>query len=305
MHRRFDHVAKQILRGVLEPGGAVATELEIPTADAQAVDTWFEPDPAREAERQRMGLLGKMAPGPTMFEPFHDPPGLDDVRACFRKQLLLDHVRVRDAEKANAARPPFPRLWVISSGRPENVLRGYALAPANGLGPGFYEGAEAHAHGVVVLRELPRMRETLLLRLMGAGAVLDDALADLESLPPGAWERGVAVPCLVEARLLIPQDSEDEVERGFIMSTQGLYEEWKRKIHEQAESEGELRAEERVRKEGLIESYETRFGAMPPALRAVVEATHDLAKLHRWMPIVVGRSADEIAAALLGPAAQT
>jgi hypothetical protein len=134
MHNRFDHVGKKILRGTLAPGGAVASQLEVASADAQAVDTFFEPDPQREAERRRIGLLGRMAEGPTMFELFRDPPGLDEMRACFRKQLGLDHSRVLEAARSDGApRPPFPRLWVIATGRPERVLGGYGLSPMAGF----------------------------------------------------------------------------------------------------------------------------------------------------------------------------
>src|SRR4051812_1166349 len=119
MHKRFDQIGKKILRGVLEPVGAVTSQLEVPTADAQAVDTWFEPDPRRQAERARAGLLGRMAPGPTMFEPFHDTPGIDELRDCLRKQLTLDHSHVLEAKKHELQRPPFPQLWTFSTGRPE------------------------------------------------------------------------------------------------------------------------------------------------------------------------------------------
>jgi hypothetical protein len=56
MRNRFDQVSKRILRGALEPGGAVANELEVPAADAQAVDTWFEPAPERVDKLERAGL---------------------------------------------------------------------------------------------------------------------------------------------------------------------------------------------------------------------------------------------------------
>jgi hypothetical protein len=67
----------------------------------------------------------------------------------------------------------------------------------------------------VVLRELPRGRETLILRLMGAAAVLNEALVELERLPADAWERAVAILPLVEARFRIPQDGADDAEREF------------------------------------------------------------------------------------------
>ena len=165
MRNRFDQIGKGILRGALGPGGIVASQLEIPSADAQAVDTWFEPDPAREASLRRAGLLGRMAPGPTMFETFRNTPGVDDLRDCLRKQLALDHARALEARKRELPRPAFPRLWLFSTGRPEGVLRGYGMVSMPGFPVGFYEGPEALSVGVVVLRELLPDRETLLLRI--------------------------------------------------------------------------------------------------------------------------------------------
>ena len=291
MHNRFDHVGKKILRGTLAPGGAVQSELEIPSADAQAVDTFFEPDPAREAERRRIGLLGRMAEGPTMFELFRDPPGVAEMRACFRKQLGLDHSRGLEAAKSDGApSPPFPRLWVITTGRPERVLGGYGVAPMAGFPAGFYDRDEEDACGVVVLRELPRGRETLILRLMGAGAVLNEALVELDRLSTDAWERTVAIPPLIETRFMMPHDAADEAEREFLMSTQDLYEEWRQKT-EQA-------GVERKAKQDLLEIYETRFGAIPADLQAVIQATHDEPTLHAWFKLTITRSAEEIAAAI-------
>ncbi|HEU4537555.1 MAG TPA: hypothetical protein VFS00_25725 [Polyangiaceae bacterium] len=237
MRHRFDRIGKDLLRGALEPGGAVATELEVPTADAQAVDTWFEPAPERQAERQRAGLLGRMAETPTMFEPFHDPPSLDEVRGCVRKQLALDHHRALEARKQGRPRPAFPRLWALSTGRPDGVLAGYGLTPIAGWPPGFYEGRPAEAMGVVVLRELPREHETLLLRLMGSGAVLRAAIEDLKRLPDDAWEREVAVPALLAARSEMAHDSNDESEREYLMTTQKLYEQLKADIRERCRQE--------------------------------------------------------------------
>jgi hypothetical protein len=48
--------------------------------------------------------------------------------------------------------------------------------------------------GIVVARELPRDRSTILVRLMAAGPsrALSDALVDLAALPEDAHERTVA-----------------------------------------------------------------------------------------------------------------
>jgi hypothetical protein len=170
------------------------------------------------------------------------------------------------------------------------VLRGYGFVAAPAFPAGFYEAPEALSVGVVVLRELPRERSTLLLRLMGAGAVLKEALEELSQLPEGAWERQVAVPALLAARIEIPQDSSNEGEREYLMSTQNLYEEWERKTHEKGLEQGAKRA--------LALLYQARFGAMPRAVADAVEATHNTATLERWLVLIGTRSQEEVAAAV-------
>jgi predicted transposase/invertase (TIGR01784 family) len=59
---------------------------------------------------------------------------------------------------------------------------------------------------------------------------------------------------------------------------------------------------EQGRKQGiersLVDVYEARFGAMPEAIRAVIEATHDEPTLRAWLKLAGTRGADEIAAAI-------
>jgi hypothetical protein len=321
MRHRFDRIGKALLRSALEPGGAVATGLEVPAADAQAVDTWFEPAPERTAERQRVGLLGRMAEGPTMFEPFHDPPSVDELRGCLRKQLALDHGRVLEARKQGRPRPAFPQLWALSTGRPESVLGGYALTPIASWPRGFYEGRPAESLGAVVLRELPRENDTLLLRLMGSGAVLRAALEDLAQLPIEAWEREVAMPALLAARIEMAHDTIDESEQEYLMTTQSLYEEWEAAtrergrqegrqaaqhlyeqreaaVHAQGRQEGRQEGQAQEAKRALALVYQARFGPLPSALREALETMGDTSTLERWLVLVGTRSEPEITAAL-------
>jgi len=48
----------------------------------------------------------------------------------------------------------------------------------------------------------------------------------------------------------------------------------------------------------LVDVYEARFGAVPEAIRAMIEATHDEATLRAWLKLAVTRGADEIVAAI-------
>jgi len=70
------------------------------------------------------------------------------------------------------------------------------------------------------------------------------------------------------------------------MDTQDIVETWRR----EAVQEGI--------KQGLIEVYEARFGAMSEDLRAVVEDTDHEPTLITWLRLAGTRSVDEIAAAI-------
>jgi hypothetical protein len=62
---------------------------------------------------------------------------------------------------------------------------------------------------LMVLSELPRTRETLLLRLLGAGRNLRAAIADLLALPEGTWERTIAQPWLIRCRIEVAAETSE------------------------------------------------------------------------------------------------
>jgi hypothetical protein len=130
--------------------------------------------------------------------------------------------------------------------------------------------------------------DTLLVRLLGAGAVLKQAIAELKELQAEAPERTLALPILLRLRLTVPSDPEKQTtdDQEFLMDTQDIVETWRR----EAIREGVAHA--------LVEVYEARFGAMPDDLRAVVEDTDDEPTLIAWLRIAGTRRVDEIAAAI-------
>ena len=185
MRNPFDQLAKRIVERALAPAGPVLIQHEI-APDTRAADIWFEPDPAREAVLRERGLFGRLMSRPSLLEPFHGTPDLDDMRACVHKQLSLDQTRLAKARREKRSRPPFPHLWVPSTGRPVGVFEAYGFTPMPGFPPGCWGRREADAVGIVVLRELPRDRDTLFLRLMAADEVLAEAIVELLGLPEDA-----------------------------------------------------------------------------------------------------------------------
>ncbi|WP_437982258.1 hypothetical protein [Sorangium sp. So ce117] len=256
MRSRFDAFGKSVLRETLGLVGGADTQVEV-IATSQTMDIWYVPDPARAALRAELGLLGELAAEPCQFEPFHDTPGPAELRGCVRKQLHWHH----ELERRAGGAVPFPRLCVLSSGRPATVLDAFGFDPVPGR-PGLYRAAPGWRIDLVVIAELPRTRDTLLLRLLGARTVLRDAIRELVALPDDAWERGIALPWLIRLRFETPTEpsartAEDAEEEEIVTEVQQWFEQLKQSLRDEARKEGlqEGRKEglQEGRKEGLQE----------------------------------------------------
>jgi hypothetical protein len=298
MRTRFDQLAKSILDRALSTAGEVRTQEEI-AGEVQAADVWFRPTPGKAEARTRLGLLGRMAETSCLIEPFHDTPGAEAVLDCVGKQLTMRRRLAREARR-DEREAEVSRLWLISAGRPRSALSGLRCEPLDGWPPGVWHGPPLLATYVVVLRDLPATRETLLLRLLGKSPVLRDAMAELRALPAEEWEPREVLPLLLAYRVQVDQDpdttSEDDM--SYADALQSIYDDWERLVRQQSEEKGI----EKGMRELLAGTYEARFGAMPPELRAALDATTDVATLRRWGGLFATASASEIAAAVLAAA---
>jgi len=131
------------------------------------------PDPARETVPGYLGVLGRIVAGPSTLEFFHNTPSGDELATC-----LIKHGEFRHFLSLRKVSPAIPTQWVISSGRPESGIEGLWLRPMNGWPCGIYEGPPLLGTRLVVVSELPGARDTLLLRLLGVGRVLKQAIAE-------------------------------------------------------------------------------------------------------------------------------
>ena len=290
MRTRFDQFGKQMVRSAVASHGSVETDAEVP-ADTRRIDLWFMPDPACEPVPGYLGLLGRIIAGPSTLEFFHNTPSGDDLADC-----LIKHGQFRHYLSLRKPPPPIPTQWVISSGRPNGGIEGLRLHRLEGWPPGIYEGPPLLWTRVVVVSELPPGRDTLLLRLLGADRVLNQAIAELKALEVDAPERTLALPILLRLRVAIPTDPTQQTsdDQEFLMHTQDIVETWR----QEAVREGIEQGIEQGIARSLIDVYEARFGAMPEELRAVIENTHDEPTLRAWLKLAGTRGADEIAAAI-------
>ena len=238
----------------------------------------------------------------------------DGANRCSETASTVQPRNSRHILSLRSPTPPLPKLWIISAGRPASGLEGFEFRSFEGWPTGVYRSPRLLFAGVVVTSELPRERDTLLLRLMGAGACLRDAVAELAALPVDARERAIAGPVLLRCHIDIPKDpanrtNEDE---EFMTDTQEIFEAWERETIAKGLAKGlaegrskglaEGRAEGRAKGaaealgQGLVVIYEIRFGTMLPELKTIVEGTKEAATLLAWIRLVETSSAETFAA---------
>jgi hypothetical protein len=143
----------------------------------------------------------------------------------------------------------------------------------------------------VVLRDLPETRETLLLRLLGAGATFRRAVHELHGLPRDAWEAELVIPQLLAFRVAFSHDSGED-DMTYADELQTIYEEWRREVRSEGRKEGRLQ----MVRDGLATVYEARFGTLPPALKAAIESVEEESTLRQWLAPFATRTHNEIAA---------
>jgi hypothetical protein len=248
-------------------------------SNAHHADLRHEPDAAREPERARLGLLGRMVSVLCLIEIFSAAPGEDNALDCLGKLIAFRQERRREAKPA----PPFvkPFLWIITAGRPSTVLLLLAAVPAEGWPTGVYlspsnAGASEPGGmlrvGIVVASELPRERATILVRIMAGGTALAAALADLAELPADAYERDVASMDVLELRQALGgKPCRTVEEEDFIVTT--------RNIMEELRDEGAAIARAR----DVLTVLRVRGIPAPDAARERIMAEKDPSLLERWI----------------------
>ena len=208
------------MRDLFAPAGTSGTDEEV-SAETQRIDVWFVPDPTRLHALEPLGWLGQLARTPSGFDPFHRTPGVEDVLGCVRKHLVWRQVLTLRSAPVLIPEGITPWMWVISAGVSEEALRqfGFHRDPQR---EGLYALPPAFTVGLVAVSQLPRIRETLLLRLMGAGRTLRMAMEDLTALPPNALEARIVVPHLLRLKLLLVTSTEPE-DQEFTMETEDIF----------------------------------------------------------------------------------
>jgi hypothetical protein len=295
MRNHFDHLAKQLGQAALGPFGITVVNDPI-NPETQYADLRYEPDPARQAAKDQLGLLGRIAGGVCLLEVYSQAPSAEEFRACLAKHLAYWQQRarkVRTAPRAPTARAPVdtagdvselnvePFLWVIAAGTPATLLTKLRMVSADDWPTGVYWfGEDVLRVGLVAARELPRDRTTLLVRLMAAGPLLATAVLEVARLAPDAPERAVAEPILLDfQRMLGQHESRTSDEQEFLMAMQQTWEDARTEGRTEGLTEGLIAAQVKA----LLTVLRARGIPVPDAAQQRIQAERDLARLERWI----------------------
>jgi hypothetical protein len=177
-----------------------------------------------------------------------------------------------------------PLLWIIAAEVSAPMLRKLKPDRAPGWPAGVYfHGDDLYRVGVVVADELPRDRSTILVRVMAAGKVLADAIADLAALPADAIERAAAEDILVHLQQrLASKPSWTPEEEEFIVTIQSTWEKARQMGRDEGRNEGRNEGRAEARASAVLTVLRVRGIAVPDAARERILAEKDAARLLRW-----------------------
>jgi hypothetical protein len=234
-----DQFAKDYLEELLKPFGEVQAASQV-AGEIREIDVLFTPFPNQTTNVELLGLLGKLATTPAIFEPFRNPAGTEEICDCLLKSLEVRGALRRAAkrEQTNKTKIQIPKLWILTPTASRNIISGFSETTKPDSLPGIYYLAKSLHAAIVVIHQLPQTQETLWLRLLGRGTVQKRAIDELAALPLNQPYVKITLELLynLQKNLKINQSSQTE-DQELIMRLAPLYQQ----DRELAKQEGEQR----------------------------------------------------------------
>jgi hypothetical protein len=255
-----DQFAKEFLEELLSPLGTVETGKDVP-AEVREIDVFFQPTAVNSEYVQTLGLLGKMAGTVALIEPFRNAVNPEGIFSCVSK--LLDkrgealRKASRDQQRLDSNQLPF--LWILTPTASENLLNSFGFVrpvESENWERGVYFLPDAWRVGLVAIHQLPKVPETMWLRVLGKGKVQQEAIAELTALPVDNPLRANALELLynLQANLQANLASNTEVsqeDRELVMAIAPLFQEQLQAAQQQGIQLGRQEGLQEGREEGI------------------------------------------------------
>jgi hypothetical protein len=251
-----DQFAKDYLEALLKSYGEVQAPLRV-ASEVREIDVLFTPNNEQISGLSNLGLLGKFANYPAIFEPFRNAAPKEEICDCLLKLLDVRSGMQREAKrsKIRLLEKNVPKLWVLTPTASKRLLSGFGATQGVGWLPGVYLMAEYLRTAIVAIHQLPSTTETLWLRLLGRGTVQKVAINELEALPSNHPHYQATLEQLYNLQQnLAVNENIDKDDKELVMRLAPLYQQ----DRELAKQEGEQRL--------IIRLLNRRFGEIDASL---------------------------------------
>ena len=238
-----DQFAKDYLEELLKNYGEVQAPSRV-GSEVQEIDVYFSPYPQSDQSLQLLGLLGKLAATPAIFEPFRNPSTRDEICDCLLKLLAVRGTLKREAKRnqTNLAETAIPKLWILTPTASVEIISSFnANLAANSL-PGIYYLGTALRTAIVVIHQLPPTEETLWIRMLGRGSVQRQAIEELAALAPTHPFRRITLELLYNLQKHLGTNAETD-DREIIMRLAPLYQQDRELAVQEGKIEGKIEGE--------------------------------------------------------------
>ncbi|MBK1989636.1 DUF4351 domain-containing protein [Sphaerospermopsis aphanizomenoides BCCUSP55] len=258
-----DQFAKDYLEELLKPFGKVEASTRV-AGEVREIDVLFTPFPEQADDIKSLGLLGKLAATPAIFEPYRNPVSKEEICDCLLKLLEVRGALQREAKRnqTTIVDNEIPKLWILTPTASKNLLSGFNGIEKSDSLPGIYFLAEYLRTAIVVIHKLPCTTETLWLRLLGRGKVQKLAIDELAALPSNQPYVKITLELLynLQQNLRINQSSQTE-DRELIMRLAPLYQQDRELARQEGLQEG-LKKEQQL----IIRQLNRRIGEIDSSL---------------------------------------
>lgn len=278
---RHDEWVKRVLAVWLECLGDVLIDARIAGVSRRG-DVLFTEQHDDQVRRRTLGVLGELARGCVLFEPFRNPVTPSELQTCVLKAIDLNaqtQRRVRRAKQKRSTSQPTA-LCVITPSMSHEIRRQAELTRVQEDKPGIYRLARLWRAMIIIVDELGEDASTVWLRLLGRGRVQAQAVEELLQMSSQEPLRDATFELLVAWQQSLPATIQSaECENDMLENWREIYARWERKV----------KREEHLQTKALdvVTVLEARGLEVTEKQRQKVLECSNLAQLEAWLRAAV------------------
>ncbi|NEP40960.1 MAG: hypothetical protein F6K35_17720 [Okeania sp. SIO2H7] len=273
-----DQFAKGYLLEILSLKGEVKTSLDI-IGEKQEADVYFVPFSQPQPNATPLGLLEKITTTTCVFEPFRNAVTPTEIRSCIEKICVLcaKVKKKADRENRSLAEGELPVLWILTPTFSPNIISKLnAVSVAKDYVRGVYSLGEILQTKIIAIHQLPKIPETIWLRMLGKGRVQQQAIGEFRQLSLDDELKANVLELIYDLFVRLEANRELEREdRELIMELSPLYQQRLEAATQRGLQRGINQGVQQGLQRGkrlLIENFlRFRFGQLDEELSAIIE----------------------------------